>query len=117
VGSYEVILLDTHIWIWWVQGDPLLSSSQGQLIKSNEATGLGVSVIPCWEVATLVEVGRLTLPCPIKEWIDQALAYPGIQLIDLTPRIAWSPRSYQEHFTRILPIKSLLPRLVSSAVR
>jgi PIN domain nuclease of toxin-antitoxin system len=27
------------------------------------------------------------LPCPVAEWLDQALAYPGIRLLELTPRI------------------------------
>jgi PIN domain nuclease of toxin-antitoxin system len=38
-------------------------------------------------VAKLVEYGRLTLPSPVAAWLDQALAYPGIRLLDLTPRI------------------------------
>ena len=53
----------------------------------HETQGLGISVISCWEVAKLVEYGRLTLPCPVVEWLDQALAYPGIRLLELTPRI------------------------------
>ena len=52
-----------------------------------EGQGLGVSVIACWEVAKLVAYGRLTLPCPVAEWLDQALGYPGIRLLELTPRI------------------------------
>jgi PIN domain nuclease of toxin-antitoxin system len=51
-------------------------------------TGLGVSVISCWEVAKLVELKRLELRCPVAEWIQQSLAYPGIRLLYLTPRIA-----------------------------
>jgi PIN domain nuclease of toxin-antitoxin system len=47
-----------------------------------------VSVISCWEVAKLVERNRLVLRCPVGEWIEQALAYPGIRLLYLTPRIA-----------------------------
>jgi PIN domain nuclease of toxin-antitoxin system len=83
-----VILLDTHIWVWWVHGDARLTPTQLSHLQANEASGLGVGVISCWEVAKLVEVGRLVLPCPVSDWMDQALAYPGVQLIDLTPRIA-----------------------------
>ena len=36
----------------------------------------------------LVEYRRLDLACSIEEWLDQALQYPGMQLLDLTPRIA-----------------------------
>jgi PIN domain nuclease of toxin-antitoxin system len=60
---------------------------QKQWLRENEEQGLGVSVISCWEVAKLVEYNRLTLPCSIDDWLEQALAYPGIQLLFLTPRI------------------------------
>jgi PIN domain nuclease of toxin-antitoxin system len=82
-----VIVLDTHIWVWWVHGDEHLNKQQTAWLQENEESGLGVSIISCWEVAKLVEYDRLTLPCPVAEWLDQALAYPGISLLELTPRI------------------------------
>ena len=30
----------------------------------------------------------MELPCPIEEWFQKALSYPGVKLIDLTPEIA-----------------------------
>lgn len=83
-----MIVLDTHIWIWWIHDEIRLSRSHLRHIQANEAEGLGISVISCWEVAKLVEKGRLTLPRSLNEWLDHALAYPGIRLLDLTPRIA-----------------------------
>ena len=83
-----MIVLDTHIWVWWVHEDPQLTQRQKAWIQEHEEQGLGVSAISCWEVAKLVESQRLTLPCPVAEWMDQALVYPGIQLLPLTPRIA-----------------------------
>lgn len=53
-----------------------------------EADSFGVSVFSCWEVAKLVELGRIELPDPVEVWMRRALAYPGIQLLDLTPAIA-----------------------------
>ena len=82
-----MIVIDTHIWVWWVHGDAHLSAQQTQWLRENEEQGLGVSIISCWEVSKLVEYGRLTLPCPVAEWLDQALGYPGISLLELTPRI------------------------------
>ncbi len=82
-----MIVLDTHIWVWWVHGDPSLPDSTRALLASSEQTGLAVSAISCWEVAKLVEHGRLTLPCPVVDWLQQALAYPGVRLVELTPRI------------------------------
>ena len=82
-----MIVLDTHIWVWWVHGDEHLNKQQTDWLQENEEQGLGVSIISCWEVAKLVEYNRLTLPCPVAEWLDQALGYPGISLLELTPRI------------------------------
>lgn len=83
-----MIVLDTHIWIWWVQGDAHLTSQQVAWLQQYESQGLGVSAISCWEVAKLVEYNRLVLPCPVKEWMDQALSYPGVRFLNLTPQIA-----------------------------
>jgi PIN domain nuclease of toxin-antitoxin system len=82
-----VILLDTHIWVWWAHDDARLPDPYRAYLQTNESQGFGVSIISCWEVAKLVEYGRLVLPHPVAEWLDQALAYPGIHLLDLTPRI------------------------------
>jgi PIN domain nuclease of toxin-antitoxin system len=58
-----------------------------RLLKQNEPTGLGVSIISCWEIAKLVESKRLELPMSVDQWLEQALQYPGVRLLDLTPRI------------------------------
>lgn len=83
-----MILLDTHIWMWWVDENPQLSQRYTQLIQAHEQDGLGVSAISCWEVAKLVERGRLQFACSIEAWMEQAVAYPGIELLPLTPPIA-----------------------------
>lgn len=83
-----MIVLDTHIWVWWVDGNARLTARQRELIEQNAPESLGVSVISCWEVAKLVEVGRLALARPVQEWIAQALSYPDVQLLNLTPEIA-----------------------------
>ncbi len=79
-----MILLDTHIWVWWVSQGSALTQQQQRAILVEQAKGLGVSIISCWEVAKLVEVGRLQLTIPVSDWLTQALAQPGIQLLDLT---------------------------------
>ena len=83
-----MILLDTHIWVWWVQGSKKLSKKHEEIITENEDEGLAVSVISCWEIAKLVEYNRLELPVETKKWFDAALNYPGILLLPLTPEIA-----------------------------
>ena len=83
-----MILLDTHIWVWWVDDSQQLTDRRRQVIQDNVSGGLGISAISCWEVAKLVEYGRLELAGAVEEWMEQAMAYPGMQLLELTPQIA-----------------------------
>jgi PIN domain nuclease of toxin-antitoxin system len=83
-----MIILDTHIWVWWVHGDERLTSTQAEIIEANEKDAIGVSAISVREIAKLVEYNRLDLSCPLHEWFYEALSYPGIRLIELTPEIA-----------------------------
>lgn len=83
-----MIVLDTHIWIWWVHGVDELTEPQIQAIEKHETDLIGISAISCWEVAKAYEYGRLELPCPLKEWFELALSYPGVQILPLTPEIA-----------------------------
>jgi PIN domain nuclease of toxin-antitoxin system len=83
-----MIILDTHIWVWWVHGNEQLTQKQSKAIQDNEDDVIGVSAISCWEVAKLVEVGRLGLSTPVEKWIEQAMGYPGIRLLDLSPEIS-----------------------------
>ncbi len=48
-----MIILDTHIWVWWVQNDLRLTKQQRQWLQDYESDGLGVSLLSCWEVAKL----------------------------------------------------------------
>ncbi len=82
-----MILLDTHAWVWWVHGDARLSEEHREMLDARTVEGIGVSIISCWEVAKLVEYGRLKLPQVVAEWFGVALAYPGLRLLELTPAI------------------------------
>ena len=76
-----MIILDTHIWVKWVLDESQLPQTIQEHIDKHESNGLGVSVISCWEVAKLIELKRLTFEPEISDWMEQALSYPGIQLI------------------------------------
>lgn len=61
-----MIILDTHIWIWWVDNSPRLTDQQRSYIHQHQPDGLGISLISCWEVAKAVESGRLGLSLPVQ---------------------------------------------------
>jgi PIN domain nuclease of toxin-antitoxin system len=82
-----VILLDTHIWVWWVSRPDRLQPRHRELLERGADRVFGVSVISCWEVAKLVEYGRLKLDRAVGLWIESALAEPGVSLLHLHPQI------------------------------
>jgi PIN domain nuclease of toxin-antitoxin system len=79
-----MIILDTHIWLWWVDSSSRLTARLEQLILEHQVSQLGVSIFSCWEVAKLVEKNRVELSYPVDEWLNYAIAYPGVQLLPLT---------------------------------
>ena len=83
-----MIVLDTHAWIWWTVDPARLTETQRREVAAHEEDRIGVSAISCWEVAKLCEYGRLDLPVGLSEWFREALRYPGVRLLELTPEIA-----------------------------
>ena len=79
-----MIVLDTHIWVCWVDNNRRLTQKHQDGIQQDQSQGLGISIIYCWEVAKLVELGRLTRSLIVDEWLAAALADPGVQQLELT---------------------------------
>jgi len=84
------LLLDTHVLIWWLTDEPRLSRVQVQALDRASASGerLGVSAISFWEIAKLIERGRIKLPRSLDQLFDEIEAHPGVQLLPLSPRIS-----------------------------
>ena len=92
----SVLVLDTHAWVWWVSKPEKLSRKQRSAIdrvRTREGDTLLLSVISGWEVALLVQSGRLRLPVQLEAWLDDAMAIPGLEIAPLTvPIIAGAVR-------------------------
>jgi len=83
-----MIILDTHIWVWWAAESGDLSEEHQDVVESQRDDGIGVSAISCWEISKLVEYDRLELTLDLSDWMRAALDIPGVQLIELSPPIA-----------------------------
>jgi PIN domain nuclease of toxin-antitoxin system len=88
-----VILLDTHVVIWWVTGALERLSKEGRsALERQQDTpaggGLLVSAISCWEVAMLVQRGRLALNMEVERWLALVAAMPAVRLLPLDPLVA-----------------------------
>jgi len=92
----NALVLDTHAWVWWLSKPEKLSRKQRSAIDRARKRGgdtLLLSVISGWEVALLVQGGRLRLPVQLEVWLEQAMSIPGLEIAQLTvPIIAGASR-------------------------
>jgi len=83
------VLLDTHVLLFWLGGDARLTRAQKRAIgKASADAPLLVSDITLWEVATLVELGRIRLRRPLREWLETAVAPPLVRRMSISPAVA-----------------------------
>ena len=85
-----LLLLDTHVWLWFALGDTGRLNTRMQILieTASLSGGLLVSAISVWEIGMLEAKGRITLGMPCEQWVNAALALPGLRLAGLTPEIA-----------------------------
>jgi PIN domain nuclease of toxin-antitoxin system len=86
MGAGPVIILDTHIFVWMLLSADKIPSN----IVANIAdeTVLGIPAISLWEIAMLVDKGRIVLSEPVLPWLKRALLSPKIRLVPISPEIA-----------------------------
>lgn len=67
------VLLDTHVWVWWLTPRSPLSAAERAALDAEAARGeLFLSAISLWEAQMLYAKGRLELPLPFATWLRRA---------------------------------------------
>jgi PIN domain nuclease of toxin-antitoxin system len=97
----EPPLLDTHAWIWWLDGDARLGRESlkalGQFPKDVRPA---ISAISLWEAAMLHSLGRLALRTMFDAWLAIA-ADPGtVRVVSISPHIAAEVARLPDTFQR-----------------
>lgn len=95
------LLLDTHILLHWFAGGGRLTGRQLELLAA--ASGdepLLLADISLWEIATLVNLGRVELKLPLRDWLEQATAPPLVRRIAISPAIAADVAALPDSFHR-----------------
>ena len=94
-------LLDTHILVRWVaQPDDLSPAQRHAVAAASAARPLLVASVSLWEVATLVNLQRLRLDRPLRDWLERAVAAPLVRLVDLSPAVAAAVAALPDSFHR-----------------
>ncbi|MFI4955684.1 MAG: type II toxin-antitoxin system VapC family toxin [Gammaproteobacteria bacterium] len=84
-----MLLLDTHAWIWFVQGNDKLQRHAVKAIEASiQSRTLHIAAISQWELAMLIDKSRIILNEPALSWIQKAIAHLHIKVAPLTAEIA-----------------------------
>ena len=85
-----MIVVDTHVLVWWVDGGTELSLHAKEAIKQevSPAGEILISSITAWEVAMLVDKGRLSLTMNIDDWFAVVGEIEGVRFVPLDNELA-----------------------------
>lgn len=91
-----MLVLDTHIWHWWVnQISGKLSSDVLDLISETEI--VAISAISCFALAWLVRHGRIEMDMTFEDWLSEVEMNSNIQILPVTAQIATKAVHLPEH--------------------
>jgi PIN domain nuclease of toxin-antitoxin system len=106
-------LLDTHILLWFLEGNKLLAKSCRQII-ANPQNDVFVSVASLWEMAIKISLGKLTLVQPLADVIKQ-IVVEDIIILPILPehilQILTLPFHHRDPFDRIIIAQSQIENL------
>lgn len=84
-----MIMLDTHVWLWWVSSpDKLSGPARERIERAIIDRNIFISSISAWEVAMLTARGRMKLTMDAREWIAKSESLPFLHFIPVTNQIA-----------------------------
>jgi PIN domain nuclease of toxin-antitoxin system len=76
------VLLDTHVFLWWVEGDRALPAKARAAI-ADQANECLISLVSAWELAIKAGLGKLKLALPVKRYVVEHAAANGFPMLDI----------------------------------
>lgn len=108
------LLLDTHVFLWWVNNDEALSAKARKAITSlaNECT---LSLASCWEMAIKSSLGKLKLTQSVERFVAEQVALNGFRLLQIDFRHAAAveslPFHHRDPFDRMLVAQAISEKM------
>jgi PIN domain nuclease of toxin-antitoxin system len=103
------LLLDTHIFLWYIVGDSRVRPAVRRAIEDSDAAFL--SVVSLWEATTKYQLGKLPLPEPPHPWLSVQRESHGIDSLALdegsVARFPMLPMHHRDPFDRMLVCQAL----------
>jgi PIN domain nuclease of toxin-antitoxin system len=85
-----VVLLDTHVWLWSVEGDTRRVGRRTRRLLSRAESQDAIRISPAtlFELTALDALGRVRLARPPEQWIRDSLEAARVHIAELAPAIA-----------------------------
>lgn len=99
------LLLDTHVFLWWLAGDARLGPRTRETIAKSPAAF--VSVASAWEAAIKIGLGRLRMPESFERGIEAGGFRPLPITFEHAEGVAKLPRHHGDPFDRMLVSQAL----------
>jgi PIN domain nuclease of toxin-antitoxin system len=104
------LLLDSHVFLWWVSDDARLSRPQREAI-SDGANACFLSHASIWELAIKASLGRLELPQSVGRFVSEQCELHGFQLLPITldavTRVETLALNHRDPFDRLLVAQAI----------
>ncbi len=108
------LLLDTHAFLWFCQGDNALNARAKNLLRDPGHRKL-LSVASCWEIAIKAGLKKLALGEPSRTYLSAALAMTGFEILPITVEHATAvetlPMNHKDPFDRLLIAQAIVEKL------
>lgn len=108
------LLLDTHAFLWWLDGDRRLPLRLRRLI-GDDANAVYVSAATAWEIATKARLGKLPGATDVAADVGGAVASQGFLAMPVTiphaQRAGALPGPHRDPFDRMLIAQSQMDDL------
>lgn len=94
-----MILLDTHIWLWWLLGDGALKKSErAKLDELASEKKLAISWVTIWETEMLERKNRIELRPNFQTWIRYATDANICRVLPVDIEVVLAQRNLPENF-------------------
>lgn len=108
------LLLDTHAFLWWVEGTPALGR-RARTAVANPDNEVFFSIASCWELSIKLSLGKLRLTQRLDRFIPEQLSVNGFSLLSVELRhvlgVADLPFHHRDPFDRLLAAQALQDQL------
>ncbi|OGC02792.1 twitching motility protein PilT [candidate division KSB1 bacterium RBG_16_48_16] len=109
-----IVLMDTHSFLWFVNGSSRLSARARAIIEDPENDKL-LSMASIWEMAIKISLGKLAIAQPFEQFIPQQLQINGFEMFEVKfghiAKTIHLPFHHRDPFDRLLIAQSLVEQL------